>query len=121
LSCSHGRHKYIQCCGSGSGIRCLFGPLDPAPGSRIGSFRISDSGSQTHDKFLGKKFYNSLKTCPNFFLQHFKNKIIYNFVKFVAITTKFHPSLLLLFLDPRSGMCKRQDPGSGIHIPDPQH
>jgi len=36
------------------------------------------------DKFLGKKFYNSLKTGPNFFLQHFKNKIIFNFVKFVA-------------------------------------
>jgi hypothetical protein len=33
---------------------------------------------------LGKKFYNSLKTGPNFFLLHFKNKIIYNFVKFVA-------------------------------------
>ncbi len=36
------------------------------------------------DKFLGKKFYNSLKTGPIFFLQHFKNKIIFNFVKFVA-------------------------------------
>ena len=40
----------------------------------------------------------------------------------------FHPSLLLLFLDPRfgiqdpgSGMGKNQDPGSGINIPDPQH
>jgi hypothetical protein len=58
------------------------------------------------DKFLGKKFYNSMKTGPNFFLQHFKNKIIYNFVKFVAtkkgLTTIFPPSLLLLFLDPGS-------------------
>jgi hypothetical protein len=26
-----------------------------------------------------------LKIGPNFFLQHFKAKIIYNFVKFVAI------------------------------------
>ncbi len=33
----------------------------------------------------------------------------------------FHPSLLLLFLDPGSGMAKNQDPGSGINIPDPQH
>ncbi len=31
-----------------------------------------------------KKFYNSLKTGPNFFLQHFKNKIISSLVKFVA-------------------------------------
>jgi hypothetical protein len=81
--------------------------------------------------------YNSLKIGPNFFLQHFKNKIIYNFVKFVA-TKKvwqqifFHPSLLLLFLDPGSEiqdlgsnpgsrMSKNLDPGSGINIPDPQH
>jgi hypothetical protein len=33
----------------------------------------------------------------------------------------FHPSLLLLFLDPGSGMGKNQDPGSGINISDPQH
>jgi hypothetical protein len=45
-----------------------------------------------------------------------------------------HPSLLLLFSDPGSGMGKNQDPGwvkirirdglksgSGINIPDPQH
>ncbi len=36
------------------------------------------------DNFLGKKFYNSLKIGPNFFLQHFITKIMYNFVKFVA-------------------------------------
>ncbi len=35
------------------------------------------------DNCFGKKFYNSLKTGPNFFLQHSKNKIIYNFVKFM--------------------------------------
>ncbi len=34
--------------------------------------------------FLGKKYYNSLKIGPNFFLHHFKNKIIFNFVKLVA-------------------------------------
>jgi hypothetical protein len=33
----------------------------------------------------------------------------------------FHPSLLLLFWDPGSGMGKNQDPGSGINIPDPPH
>jgi hypothetical protein len=30
----------------------------------------------------------------------------------------FHPSLLLMFLDPGSGMGKNQDQGSGINIPD---
>ena len=115
--------------------------LDPDPGSGIGFF--PDPGSRTRilnpyflelsDKFLGKKFYNSFKTCQKIFLQHFKNKIIFNFVKFVAtkkgLTTNFfHPSLLLLFLDPGSeirdpgsGMGKNQDPGSGINIPDSQH
>ncbi len=68
------------------------------------------------DKFLGKKFFNSLKTCPNFCLQHLIYKIILNFVKFVAtekgLTTNFFlPSLLLLFLYH----------GSGINTPDPQH
>jgi hypothetical protein len=67
-----------------------------------------------------------LKTGPNFSLQHFKNKILFNFVKFVAtkkgMTKKnFHPSSLLRFLDPGSGMGKNQDTGSGINIPDPQH
>jgi hypothetical protein len=95
-----------QCCVSGSGIRCLF---DPGPGSKIQNRFFSRSRISTpyflklSDKFLGKKFYNSLKTGPNFFLQHLKNKIIFNFVKFVAtkkgLTTIFflHHSLLLLF------------------------
>jgi hypothetical protein len=57
-----------------------------------------------------------MKTGPNFFLQHFKISIIFSFVKFEAAkkgmaSNFFHPSLLLLFLDP----------GSGINIPDPQH
>ncbi len=47
-------------------------------------------------------------------------------MKFVATKKgmtkkKFRPSLLLLFLDPGSGMDKNQDPESGINIPDPQH
>jgi hypothetical protein len=87
-----------------------------------------------------------LKTGPNVFLQHFKNKISFNFVKFVTpkkgMTTNF--TLITLFLlrfldlgsgirdpgseirDPRSGI---RDPGfgmgkksgSGINIPNPQH
>ncbi len=108
--------------------------LDPDPGSGTGFFRIPDLGSriptpyflELSNKVLGKRFYNSLKTGPRFFLQHSKNRIIFNFVKFVATkigsTTKlFTPLLLLLFLDPGSGMGKNQDPGSGINIPDPQH
>ncbi len=76
----------------GSGIWCLFDPgigirkrFFPYPGSRI-----PDPGSQDHifksflTIFFGKKLYNSLKIDPNFFLQHLKTKIIYNFVKFVA-------------------------------------
>ena len=41
--------------------------------------------SDLSDKFLGKKCNIFLKTGPNFFLQHLKNKIIFNFVKFVAL------------------------------------
>jgi hypothetical protein len=36
-------------------------------------------------------------------------------------TTFFHPPLLLLFLNPASGIGKNQDPGTGINILDPQH
>ena len=105
-----------------------FWPLDP--GSGIGFFRIPDLGSripnpyfwELSDNFLGKKFYNSLKIDPNLFLKHFKNKIIFNFVKFVATKNVwqqilFHPSLLLLFLDPGSEI---RDPGwVKIRIRDP--
>ena len=89
----------------------------PDPGSRI-----SDPGSwiprpyfeELFDNFVGKKFYNSLKIGPNFFLQHIKNKIIFSFVKFVAtkngLTKKnFSPlSFVAVFgsgiRDPRSGI-----------------
>ncbi len=64
--------------------------LNPVSGT--GFFRIPDLGSwipnpyfwELIDNFLSKKFYNSLKIGSNFFLQHFKNKIIFNFVNFVA-------------------------------------
>ncbi len=102
-----------------------FWPLDPNPGSGIRNRFIPGPGSQIpnpnflelNDKFLGKKFYNSLKTG----LQHFKNKTIFNFVKFVAIkkymtTNFFHPLLCCGFWirdwDPGSGMGKKS--GSGI-------
>jgi hypothetical protein len=86
-----------------------FLPLEPGSGPRI----TTPYFLELSDKFLGKKFYNSLKTGPNLFLQHLKNKIIFNLVKFVAtkkgLTTNFFlPSLLLLFLDPGSGI---RDPG----------
>jgi hypothetical protein len=102
---------------------------DPDPGS--GAFLTPGSGIRNGfilfripypkpiflklcDNFLGKKFCNSLKIEPKFFLQHFKNIIIFNFVKFVATKKRydykfFHPSLLVA------------DFGSGINIPDPQH
>jgi hypothetical protein len=60
------------------------------PGSWIWNrfFRIPDPRSQNH--FLESlvtivwvKFYNSLKIDPTFFLQLFKNEIIFNCVKFV--------------------------------------
>jgi hypothetical protein len=124
-------NTYIQCCGPGSGIRWLF---DPGPGSGIrnrffSGSRISDPGSriptpyflELSDKFLGKKLYNSLKTGPNFFLQHLKNKIILNFVKFGAtkkgLTTNFFSPLSFVTVfgsgirNPGSGMGKNQDPG----------
>jgi hypothetical protein len=99
------RNTSCQC--SGSGIRCF---LTPGPGSGIGFFRIPDLGSriptpyflELSDKLLGKKFYNSLKTGPNCFLQHLR-------IKFVAtkkgLKTNFFSLLsfvALLFLDPGS-------------------
>ncbi len=78
---------------------------------------------------MGKKFYNSLNIGPNFFLQLFKTKIIFNFVKFAArekvMTTNFFSPLSFVAVfgtgirDPGSGLGKIQDPGSGINIPDP--
>ncbi len=119
----------------GSGIGCFLSPgsgirnrFIPDPGSRIPNLYFWEPS----DNFLGKKFHNSLKFGPNFFLEQFKNLIILHFVKFVAtkkcLTKNFHPSLFYLFLDPGSvirdpgsGMGKNQDPGFGINIPDPQH
>ncbi len=61
-----------------------FWPLDPDPGSGIGSRIPNPSFWELSDKLLSKKCYISLKTGPTFFRQYIKNKIILNFVKFVA-------------------------------------
>ena len=83
-------HK--QCCGSGSGIRCLFDPWIRDPEWIFSGSRIPRPYfEELFDNFFGKKFYNSLKIGPNFFLQNFKTKIICNFVKFVAKTNFFTP------------------------------
>ncbi len=71
-----------QCCGSWSGIRCLFYPgirdrFFPDPGSRIPNPYFLELSKN----FFGKNFYNSLKIGPEF-LRHFK--FFFNFVKFVA-------------------------------------
>ncbi len=96
-----------------------FWPLGPDPGSGIGfsGSRIPNPYFwELSDNFGVKSSIILWKLAQIFFLQHFKNKIIFNFVKFVAAKKIwqqifFHTSLLLLFLDP----------GSGINIPDPQH
>jgi hypothetical protein len=112
-------------------IRCIFDIWTRIrdPGSGIGLFRIPDLGSQIpdlgsqitnpyflelSDKFLCKKFYNSLKCGQNFFVQHFKNKFFFNFVKFLAtkkgITTNFFSPLSFVEIfgskirDARSGI-----------------
>jgi hypothetical protein len=66
-----------QCCGSGSGIQCLFDPwirirerFFPDPGSRIPNPYFL----QLLDNFLGKKFYNSLKMAQIIFFSISKIK-----------------------------------------------
>ncbi len=111
-----------------SGIRNRF---FPDPGSRIPNPYFWE----LRDNFLGKKFYNSLKIGPNFFLQRFKNKIvqfceIYDFKKKlwqqIFFTNVFHCCFWIRdpgseIRDPGSGMGKNQDPGFGMNIPDPPH
>jgi hypothetical protein len=52
----------------------------------------------------------------------FKNKIIYNFIIFVATKNRRTKKISLSSFGAvvGSGMDKNQDPGSGINIPDPQ-
>ncbi len=114
-------------------IRSVADPAGPDPGSRIPNPYFLE----LNDKCLVKKSYNSLKIGPNFFLQHFKNKIIFNFVKFVkfvkfvatkkGMRTDFFSPLPFVEVfgteirDPRSGILipgwvRNQDPGSEIRI-----
>ncbi len=119
LNLSHNRYGTVQ---PVLRIR-IRDPVPFWPGSGIRKRFISDPGSRIPDpkliiwelaeNFLGKKFYNSLKFVPNFFLQQFKNKIILHFVKFVAtknVWTKFFSPLSFVAVFG-SGI---RDLGSGI-------
>jgi hypothetical protein len=104
----------LQCCGSGSGIGCLFDPWiwdpgwvesqHPDPGSGMG--RKSASGSGIRDEQPGSYF---LELRNHFF-------------------GFFGVEILKFFEDPVSGMesvrireLGWKKVGSGINIPDPQH
>ncbi len=92
-----------QCCGSLSRILCRFDPWTRIPNPYF---------LELSDKFLGKKFYNSLKTGQNFLLQQIKNKGIFNFVKFVATKKRYDNQFFFIPL-----FCWGfwiQDPGSEI-------
>ncbi len=95
----------------GSGIRNRFFP--DSLGSRI----TNPYFWELSENFLVKKFYDSLKIDLNFFLQHIKTKIIYNFVKFVAtykvMTTNFFSPLSFVAVFG-SGIRDGQKSGSGI-------
>ncbi len=73
-----------------------------------------DAGSESLVNFCGNKSFNSLSIGRNvYFLYLFKNKIIFNFVKFMTTKKVEHqipPLLLLLLLDPGSDIGKNQDP-----------
>jgi hypothetical protein len=91
-----------QCCGSGSGIRCLFDP-----GIREGMGRKSASGSGIRDEQPGSYFLE----LKNHFLVFFGLKYL---------------NFLMRIRDPGwrqfgSGIRYGKKVGSGINIPDPQH
>ena len=50
-----------------------------------------------------KQFYNSVKIGPYFFLQHFKAKLIYNFVKFCGWDQFKNPDFYPTFQQSRAG------------------
>ncbi len=109
-------------------IIAVFGAfLTPGPGSGI--MNPNPYFLELSDKFLGKKFFNSLKTGPNFFLHHFKNKFfqfcdIFGYKKGMT-SNFFSPPLSFIEVFGSGirdlGWVKNQDPGSGINIPDSQH
>ncbi len=103
----------MQCCGSGSGIGCLFDPWIrdkpiPDPGSRI-----PNSYFWELSEIWVKSSIIIWNLAQIFFLEQLKNKIILHFGKFVATKNVwqkffFHHSLFYLFLDPGSEI---RDPG----------
>ncbi len=113
-------HIYSQCCGSGSGAF-----LTPGSGIRNRFFPDPQIPNPFFESFVpifwAKSSIILWKLFQFFFLQHFKNKIIFYFVKFIATkqgmtTNFFHPSLFYAVFgseirDPGSGMGKNQDPG----------
>ncbi len=74
-------------------------PFQCNPGSRIPETQI-----HIFESLVTNFWVKSSIILWNLFLEHLKNKIINNFVKFVAtkevMTIFFHPSFSLLFLDP---------------------
>ncbi len=93
-----GYFKRKQLSGFGSGIRDPVPLKALYPGSRI----PNPNFWELSDHFLGKKFYNSLKIGPNFFIQHFKNKYNLKFCEICGYKKIFFHPFLLLFLDPGS-------------------
>jgi len=89
-------------------IRVFPSVADPGSGTFL------TPGSQTHifkslgDKFLGIKFYNSLKIGTNFYLHHFKNKM-FNFVKFMAPKKRYNNKFI--FIPVSHGCFWIWDPG----------
>jgi hypothetical protein len=79
------------------------------PGSGIGFFRIPNLGSRIPNPYFLELSDNFLKIGPNFFV-HFKHKIIYNFVKFMAIKK----GMKTIFFSPLSFVA---DFGSEIRDP----
>ncbi len=96
-----------------------FLPLDPGSGIGFSRSRIPDLVSwipnpyfwELWDIFWGKKFYNALKIGPNFFLQHFKIKI----VKFCEIYDSKEKLWQQIFFTNVFHCCFWiRDPGSGM-------
>ncbi len=107
--------KIMQCCRSG--IRCLFDP-----GSGIRNRFFSGSRSRIPNPFFKNSRTNFwvngiIILWLNNILYQFKNEIIYYFMIFVATKnsrTKNCPPLLVLLLDPRSGIRYGLKWGTGI-------
>jgi hypothetical protein len=100
----------VQCCWSGSAIRCFFAP---GPGSGISFLRISDRGSPTNvSKSFVTTFWvaNTQVLCQlaQIFLLHrhlFKNKIILDFVSLFGYKVPTHKDKTTNFFPPSLFYC----------------